>query len=54
MQEVIKSQDALGNTVERLQETYLGVPVLDGVVTAKKNQGGQLTGDATGTLIQVR
>ena len=41
-----------GILVEKLQETYKGIPVLDGIVTIEINNNGELTGDASGTLIQ--
>lgn len=38
--------------MERLEESYEGIPVYDAVVTIRKTKNGQLTGDASGTLIQ--
>ncbi|XP_060559187.1 elastase-like [Ruditapes philippinarum] len=50
--DVLESDDAIGTTVERLEETYNGIPVYDAVVTVRKTKNGQLTGDASGILIQ--
>ncbi|XP_045165310.2 elastase-like isoform X2 [Mercenaria mercenaria] len=50
--DVLETNDVVGTTVERLEETYKGIPVYDAVVTVRKTKGGQLTGDASGTLIQ--
>lgn len=52
MEEKIKVDDALGDTVERLEETFKGIKVYDTVVTVRKTKAGRLTGDASGILFQ--
>lgn len=39
-------------TVEKLQERFHGIEVYDATVTVRKDATGNLTGDASGTLIQ--
>ncbi|KAL3874098.1 hypothetical protein ACJMK2_037160 [Sinanodonta woodiana] len=41
-----------GMKLEKLQEEYEGIPVFDGEVTVVVSPSGQLTGEASGTLIQ--
>ncbi|KAK3588760.1 hypothetical protein CHS0354_024240 [Potamilus streckersoni] len=41
-----------GMKLEKLQEEYEGIPVFDGEVTVVVNPSGQLTGEASGYLIQ--
>lgn len=52
LEEVLEVDDALGTTVERLQETYNGIKVYDTVVTIHKSKNGVLTGEASGEFIQ--
>ena len=52
MNNVRESKDAMGKTVEKLQEQYQGIDVYDATVTVKKDKHGKMTGDASGTLIQ--
>lgn len=52
LEDVAEAKDAIGTKVERLAETYKGVKVYDASVTVRKTVDGQLTGDATGTIIQ--
>ena len=50
--DTLDAHDAYGLKIERLQETYNGIDVHDGIVTVKVDGNGELTGDATGTLYQ--
>lgn len=51
--EVIReTKDAAGTITERLKETYKEIEVYDAVVTVRKAEDGELTGEATGMLIQ--
>lgn len=52
LEDIAEANDAVGTKVERLEERYKGVKVYDSVVTVRKTVDGQLTGDASGTIIQ--
>ena len=41
-----------GTRLERLVEKFKGIDVYDAVVTVRQTSDGQLTGDASGTIIQ--
>ncbi|OWF35651.1 uncharacterized protein LOC110442673 [Mizuhopecten yessoensis] len=45
-------KSAQGTTVRRLQETYLGVPIYDAVVSVEIDEEGKLTGEASGIFVQ--
>lgn len=52
LEAVRETKDAAGTVTERLKETYKNIEVYDAVVTVRKTADGQLTGEATGVLIQ--
>lgn len=46
------TSSAQGTTVEKLRETYKGIPVFDKSVVVDRDERGELTGSATGSFIQ--
>jgi Zn-dependent metalloprotease len=45
-------RDAAGTITEKMKETYKGIEVYDAIVTVHKTEQGQLTGEASGEIIQ--